>query len=733
MKRAALLIATLGFAVWAFGQEHLAPLGSNAQLKPDKTVKPRANKNAKALDESNLIYVVDTITDLPFIDDFTRPSIKVFNADPNDPQYDRVFRYKFTIDGVPWPTITYTEDPQWEYVGSPNGIDSVLMPPTQVVLYEETFPYLPDTTINVWLRGNDTLHNPNTTTLINISDTLVVVPDDNTTLWTGAVFINDNYAIGAPTYGVATFDGLDSVGLAYDFSSSSTYGEADMLTSKPLGMGTRSEADSVYLSFYFQPQGHGNKPEENDSLILEFWDPAVGSAGSWIRQWAVTGRGLAEFEYVLVPIREERYFFNGFKFRFRNYATLAGNLDHWHIDYVHLGTNRNNDDRYSTDTGWRYRPKSYINTWTVMPYDHYKLDPGTHTVQLYEAVVHNLEDPTDLGANLVPMSFEVLETDGTSIHGPIAPTTPNPTQIQPGDSTFFFQLNNGGDPFTFPDDEELRASWLIKTYYDSQNDEHLPNDTIVQEQVFDTYYAYDDGSAEKGYGLIGVGARMAQKFTLPTGISDTLRAVHIYFPQMLDNVVENDFQVVVWTGENGPGAELYRGFIVNPVYTEYGSFQRYEIFGDLIVSGTFYVGIEQKDADRIYVGFDENIDNSDNIWFNIGSGWGTTTFDGSLMIRPDFGFEPVIAGVRRPIEAPSPRVHVWPNPAKDRINVQLNEATNDLQLTLTDLSGRILWQGRGSDTAVVPLPENLPTGLYLLQAASIQRGVLETHRIMVID
>ena len=97
-----------------------------------------------------------------------------------------------------------------------------------------------------------------------------------------------------------------------------------------------------------------------------------------------------------------------------------------------------------------------------------------------DEVVNNLEDPTDLGANLVPMRFEVQDSDGNSIHGPFAPTTPSPTQIQPGDSTFYFQLNNGPNTFTFPDDEDVRASWTVQTYYDSQDDEHLPNDTITQ-------------------------------------------------------------------------------------------------------------------------------------------------------------------------------------------------------------------------------------------------------------
>src|SRR5690606_4842121 len=78
----------------------------------------------------------------------------------------------------------------------------------------------------------------------------------NQNLWQDIqVYVNSNYPINPPSYGVATFDGLDSTGYPYDFSSSTSWGIADSLTSHPIDLTTIN--DSVYLSFQYQPQGNG--------------------------------------------------------------------------------------------------------------------------------------------------------------------------------------------------------------------------------------------------------------------------------------------------------------------------------------------------------------------------------------------------------------------------------------------------------------------------------------------
>jgi hypothetical protein len=72
-----------------------------------------------------------------------------------------------------------------------------------------------------------------------------------TSRWTDRfVFINTDMAASPPTLGVATFDGLNQFGVAYDIFSSTASGVADRLTSQALNLNGDDAADSIYLSFF---------------------------------------------------------------------------------------------------------------------------------------------------------------------------------------------------------------------------------------------------------------------------------------------------------------------------------------------------------------------------------------------------------------------------------------------------------------------------------------------------
>ncbi len=91
------------------------------------------------------------------------------------------------------------------------------------------------------------------------------------------VFINKDFPYFAPNAGAATFDALDSTGNVYSNAIWIPF-EADKLTSSPIRLDSvfepvtkaLSPADSLYLSFYYQPQGYGDAPESWDTLLLEF-------------------------------------------------------------------------------------------------------------------------------------------------------------------------------------------------------------------------------------------------------------------------------------------------------------------------------------------------------------------------------------------------------------------------------------------------------------------------------
>ena len=103
-----------------------------------------------------------------------------------------------------------------------------------------------------------------------------IYPDS--TKWTdNNVLVNDGFPLCPPNRNGATFDVLDANGRVYDYSISNAF-VAEYLTSVRIRLDSimkpepraLTPADSVYLSFYYQPQGNGNTPESQDSLVLQF-------------------------------------------------------------------------------------------------------------------------------------------------------------------------------------------------------------------------------------------------------------------------------------------------------------------------------------------------------------------------------------------------------------------------------------------------------------------------------
>src|SRR5690606_1452650 len=74
-----------------------------------------------------------------------------------------------------------------------------------------------------------------------------------------------------------------------------------------------------------------------------------------------------------------------------------------------------------------------------------------------------------------------------------------------------------------------RNTWHLQS---GSPTEPKANDTIVRDQVFDNYLAYDDGTAEKSY-FLNLGQSLPGKTAIEFRLNapDTLRGVAIYFGQ----------------------------------------------------------------------------------------------------------------------------------------------------------------------------------------------------------
>jgi len=172
-------------------------------------------------------------------------------------------------------------------------------------------------------------------------------------------------------------DAIDETGELYERASSALF-TADFLTSEPINLGF-APSDNIWLSFFYQPGGLGDLPEENDSLTLQFYAP---TESKWYSVWKAKGNIIQqEFKPVIIRINQLRFLKKGFKFRFVNYASLSpnmndpsmnGNCDHWNIDYVLIDRNRNEADTLFPDVAFRYPLRSILKTYEAMPWKQFR-------------------------------------------------------------------------------------------------------------------------------------------------------------------------------------------------------------------------------------------------------------------------------------------------------------------------------------------------------------------------
>ncbi|MCF8230423.1 MAG: T9SS type A sorting domain-containing protein [Bacteroidales bacterium] len=103
-------------------------------------------------------------------------------------------------------------------------------------------------------------------------------PYPDTSRWLdNEAFVNKDFGKFSANLGVATLDAIDANGYIYSNASVFPF-LADRLTSRPIRLDSVFEPipaaittqDSVYFSFFYQPQGYGDHPQEQDSLVLQF-------------------------------------------------------------------------------------------------------------------------------------------------------------------------------------------------------------------------------------------------------------------------------------------------------------------------------------------------------------------------------------------------------------------------------------------------------------------------------
>ena len=577
-------------------------------------------------------------------------------------------------------------------------------------------------------------------------------PDTN--LWAdNHAYVNADYAVFPPTVGVVTLDAVDARGnLHQGISQSQT--PADTLTSLPIRLDSLyspyaralTAADSIYFSFYFQPGGgYGNMwervgvtPEAGDSLILEFFNSV---SGAWDKVWSSDGFSLDTlhaqdggfFRYVAIPIIQDVYLKSGFRFRFRNYVSvndvtkpgLSGNCDMWNIDYVYLDYSRSHAP-YFHDVAFVTKATSILKGYTAVP-----------TCQFRNSLLRDsLQNTiTNLYSQQVVSRYEykVLDENNSVIGGYTGGSENVPAYLP--NHQYQMSAVHARPPLndTLPTMSNPRNVFRIVHVVSEgfSGDNHPQNDTVVFEQVFDNYYAYDDGIPENGYGITSDNSRssLAYKFSLAT--TDTLTAVDMYFNRTYNNGnAAIPFYLCVWSDDGGkPGSLLYKSSQYSyPRFDSLNQYCRYPLERSLVVSGTVYVGFEQHSTNYINIGFDRSNNSCDKIYYYTSGSWHQSYLSGSLMMRPYFGQRAVVG--MQTAESENIAIKLRPNPCKNVLFLDFND---DLRLHSAET---VIFNMYGKCCKRQPIEKQmdvsgLPAGVYVLRIVAADGQVLANEKFIV--
>src|SRR5690606_8176725 len=152
----------------------------------------------------------------------------------------------------------------------------------------------------------------------------------------------------------------------------------------------------------------------------------------------------------------------------------------------------------------------------------------------------------------------------------------------------------------------------------------------------------------------------------------------------------------------------------SPEYRDHGlnKFVEYTLDSTIFVEGTIYVGWTQTNNVQMNVGFDRNRNNSDKIFFNTGTGWANTGFEGSLMVRPVMVSESDPFTSVEEIADPDQALAIYPNPTSTGAHISIEGDHANVQVQLIDATGRMLRQERYTRNMFLST-EGLADGLYI--------------------
>lgn len=729
-------IFLLTFCTLSFAQEELNPLSANPSLYIDSPTQLRSGGGI----DSTFTYTFGSLDITDVWDDFSVN--KFVNYPPNYTDGNVSSQWYFclmnSVNTVPEPTnVIYCDETKARHdtisivSGIPttfttnftphsiwvNDLDNFPVTGQTYDLYDECYVIIDSIIDGVPNTTQDTIwYTTDPTYVQDSANVFSAFMSDPNNIWVdNSACHNYRFAVDPWSLGVATFDGVDSTGLPYDFGNENAYGDADALTSKAINLTGHT---NVFLTFLYQAQGYGNMPEEADSLVVDFW---LVDSLEWYNIWyppVFPAANQWDTAHIAIP---PNFLENGFRFRIRNKASTSGALDHWHLDYVEMVENPILPWEPYKDLAISMPLVSLLKDYTAAPWDHFRnlASPIDKMIDTAYLQVYNSDNtPTNVGSTSM---FLNVNYDGIN---QLNYQLPNPGLIPPWTSNWELGTNyfpffvSSNYTFDAPGNDSI-ALFDVTINADADvaaSNAHEVNDTIKFQQAFKNFYAYDDGSAEVGYGITGSNSQLAYGFEAYE--ADTLAGVLMHFVPTVTDVSDYIMLLTIWNDNDGvPGDILYQDDYFTPHYPEYGASKnefRYYTFvntdypSEIVVPEKFYVGWEQIESQTLNIGMDRNTNSGSNIKFNVGGEWITSSQEGSLMIRPVFSTA-INHTLNIDEENISENISMYPNPTTEVVS--FSGLRGDFEVSVYDMSGRLVALDNNMRSIDV---SNLQTGVYLV-------------------
>jgi len=473
-----------------------------------------------------------------------------------------------------------------------------------------------------------------------------------------------------------------------------------------------------------------------DSLFVDeyVWNEVWSSNGCNVSEW-VEENPYQYFKEVMIPITDSQYFRDNFQFRFRNYGSLdldswtsgnivgwSSNCDQWNIDYVKLDVNRTKNDLYPVDVAFVSPSISTLTEYQAMPWNQYR--PSDMITKFH----NDLSNLSNTIRNTY-YTYNIVKNHNQTIY--VFPL--NNENANPYSTDGLHKYENHASPnleMSYEYDGADSAVFTITHIFSmvGGNDDCRINDTSRFEQKFYNYYAYDDGTAEAGYGLLSTmtmpEASIAVKFTLAE--PDTLQAVRMWFNHTLDDENVAEFSLMVWDDNNGlPGNILYEMPSQLPAFAEdYLDFIPYYLETPLPISGTFYVGFHQNHDIQLNLGFDQNNDARGKFFYRTTSQWNESFYKGAPMIRPVVGKSFDHSNVAQHDRSD---IRMYPNPTTGVVHIEVENPDEVLNYRIVNVYGQCVENGTLHRNELSL--ERYPAGIYFVQLMTQNKPII-TEKII---